>query len=225
MIFIPLGSYKFIENTINFGTPLIHNLDNAHWIEAHRPTYIGPVTIYDINIIKLVKNPTVSDYTKKSYLLPLYGSFWYQYIPESNFKGNLSKFKYLGSTIYLLAIIPTLLFIIGIIYLTKKSKTMFNKHKKDDMNNLFFPITSVLLFIANLVLIVAIGIKYDVWSCFQSRLFFPSLFGLIILLKFGLEYIDNMKYKKIAHIGIYLLFIMFVIYFIIEIMLKLKPIP
>ena len=76
-----------------------------------------------------------------------------------------------------------------------------------------------LLLLANLALIVYAGIKYDVWSCFQSRLLFPSLFAFALFFDDGLTYVLN-RFKK-AQNWIYgsliCLITLFLAYFVVEI--------
>ena len=234
-IVFSIGSYKFIENTYYLGRPFVHNLDpNPRWADSQRPTYKGPSSIYDVNLLKLVRNPTIAPQTRHSYPLMLYGTFWYQYIPESiyntkiplwssyffdtsSFQGNSTKYTFVGSLIYCFALIPTFLFMVGFF------KILFLPFAKNPLEKDFirstYASTSALLFLANVALIVYAGIKYDVWSCFQSRLVFPSLFAFVLFFDDGLNYLLT-RFKK-AQNSIYgsltCLIILFLSYFVVEI--------
>lgn len=234
LLIFSIGSYKYIENIYNYGKPVIHNLDFKHaWADKQRPTYKGFFSFIDLNISKLIFHPTISDHTKHSYPLMLYGSLWYQYIPESNFKGNLTKFKYLGSLIYIFALIISLLFIIGFfkIFLIGKSIFYFKKLSSYHFNKIIYQISLLLIFLTTLIMIIFIGKKYDVWSCFQSRLLYSSYFSLILFLNQGIKYIQNKEsyVKKFVYLSLICLFTCFIIYFgseiVGQIFYKFKLIP
>ncbi|MDI6741845.1 MAG: glycosyltransferase family 39 protein, partial [Smithella sp.] len=112
---LSIGSYKYIQNTVSLGTPIIHNLDfNPIWAEQQKPTLQGISSFVDFNILKLVETPTVSSSTLHSLPLLFYGTFWYEYIPESSFRGNLTNLSKVGSLIYVIALIPTMLIFLGL---------------------------------------------------------------------------------------------------------------
>ncbi len=54
-----LGSYKFVENSIYFGNPMLSNLDLQIWAEEQRPTWIGFESLLDFNLLKLVRDPVI----------------------------------------------------------------------------------------------------------------------------------------------------------------------
>ena len=223
--FLTLGSYKYLENIIHHHRPIVHNLDsNPPWANDQRPTYVNLKTfVFDINILKLCKYPTYSEYTRHSLPLLLYGTFWYQYFRESNFKGNRTKSKYLGSCIYLLALLPTSLFFIGFFRILFSIKYIFHyKYKELDeqnFNKIIYEASSLLLLLMNLALVIIAGIKYDVFSCYQARLLFPSFFAIIILFNSGLDFLEKRMqvFKKKAYLLLRCLFLLFILYFCIEI--------
>src|SRR5437870_926083 len=109
-----LGGYKYVENFILFGNPIVNNLDFWNWTRDQQPTWLGSYSLFDFNLLRLVRHPVISASTVHSYPLMIYGSFWYSLIPESTFHGNLvPPFNRLGSMIYLLALCPTLLMLVG----------------------------------------------------------------------------------------------------------------
>jgi len=217
-IFLALGSYKYVQNTVHFGRPIVT-------YNTNEPMYIGLESVLksisDVNILKLLRYPTVSEHTNRSYLLLLYGTFWYQYIPESNFEGNMTVFKYLGSCIYVLALVPTLIFFIGSFKILFSIKNLFRHKISEELlfNNTIYEAISLFLLLSSLLMIIILGVKQDLWSWFQSRYMFPCFFSVIILFNSGLKYI-NRKNKMIQNIATYsmvCLFFLFITYFVIEI--------
>jgi 4-amino-4-deoxy-L-arabinose transferase-like glycosyltransferase len=231
LVFSSLGSYKFLQNYRHFGRPFIHNTDPLvqkatgwPWAESQKGTYKGLSSFLDWNIAKLVKEPTLSESTRHSYFLLLYGTLWYQYIHESNLEGNLTRFRYFGSWLYLLAIVPTVIIMAGGI------KFLFNAVqllRTKDLNLPFIQSAfSILTFLSTLAMIVYIGYRTDVWSCFQARLFFPAIWGMIVLFAQGLELIEKKaRLFSMVRLFLWLLSVSFVCYFIIELLLLLKILP
>jgi 4-amino-4-deoxy-L-arabinose transferase-like glycosyltransferase len=226
-IFTTLGSYKYIQNIIHWGRPVVMNLDARppEFIVNQRPTYAGLKSIYDINIFKLCRHPTISEYTRHSYPLMLYGTFWYQFISESNFKGNMTKFRYLGSLIYILALLPTLLFFIGFSRILFSIKSALSRKKPDEpeFNKITYEAISLLLLFSNSLMTIYLGGKYDIWSLFQSRYLFPSFFSIIILFNSGLDYTGRRWAiaQKVVYPLLSCLYWAFILYFSVEIVRKL----
>ena len=166
----------------------------------------------------------MSESTRHSYFLLLYGTLWYQYIHESNLEGNLTRFKYFGSWLYLLAIVPTVIIIAGGIKFIFDAGQLL---KTKELNISFIQRAfSILTFLSTLAMIVFIGYKTDVWSCFQARIFFPAIWGMIVLFAQGLALIERRSWLfSIVRFFLWLLFISFVVYFIIELLLLLKVLP
>jgi hypothetical protein len=166
----------------------------------------------------------------------LYGSLWYQYVPDAihntsiplwstyffnktDLKGNGSQFTFLGSLIYALALVPTLLFALGLIKILLAFLYNYKRLGEKHFKKITFQATSFFLFFINLLLVIYAGIKYDVWSCFQSRLFLPSFFAIILFYAEGLDCI--MEKGALLRNGILLssvfLLLLFVGYFSMEI--------
>jgi len=216
IISLTLGGYKYINNEILYKNPLFNAQDiNPDWFAPHRGTYQGLSSFYDVNLIKLLNNPYVSEETKHSYPLMLYGTLWYQYIKDSNFNGSSKIFEYLGTLIYIFAIIPTLILIIGTLIIIRKIPKLFKYKELEnrDFLKISFEVFCVLLFLANFSFIFYAGLKYDDWAFFQSRYTFPSMFALLIMLNSGLEFLDNHKTaRKFAYLSLIGLFILFLFY-------------
>lgn len=227
-LFFAIGSYKYVENYCHFGNPFIHNTDPLiqkstgwHWARSQKNTYIGVKSILDWNIGKLILRPTLDETTRHSYFLMLYGSFWYQYIPESNLMGNKTGFRYLGSAIYFLALVPTVVLFLGLYAFFARMMAVLGGQKLDEkiIQGLF----SLFAFLATLGLVVYIGVRTDVWSCFQARLAFPAFWGIIVLFSSGLEKIERRpRLASVVYFMLNFLFILFVLYFVCELLIILR---
>ena len=220
-IFSSLGSYKAVQNMIHFHHPIVMNIDfrqSAGWLQKQRHTYIGLKSIFDINTIKLCMHPSISEQTKHSYPLLLYGSFWYQYFPRDyGLKMNKATFKYFGSLIYFFAFLPTVLFLIGFLRIACSIKDVFRRTQQDEAhcNKVIYEITLLLLLLSVLVMIIFLGRKYDIWSWFHSRYLFSSFFSIILLFHSGLDYIKKRcaVIQKAVYLWLSFLYLLFTLYY------------
>jgi 4-amino-4-deoxy-L-arabinose transferase-like glycosyltransferase len=220
-----LGCYKYVESLILFGSPAISNLDFGEWIKEHQPTWLGAYSLFDFNLFKLVREPVISPSTVHSYPLLIYGSFWYSLIPESTFQGNLiSPINRIGSAIYVAALYPTFLMLVGAAR-TGIAALGFGSSSAHDASmpertRLDYEGVVLLIFLLNLLLIVAVGWKYDVWSVFQGRLLFPSYVALLLALGTGMEWAESSRFKIIlAHLSMGALIALFIFYLAVEVWL------
>jgi len=216
-----LGSYKFLQSYYYLGNPFFCNLDVPNlWVQEHQQAYQGLASWRDMNLLTLVQSPTVTEQTKHAYPLVLYGSLWYQFIPESNFTGNLTGFRVLGSVIYLVAVIPTAIAILGcmslglsarrLIHLRPCSQAAWTQH--------VFPAAAALCVLMNLALLVWAGLKYEDWSIFQARLLFPSILGMLVCFTAGLRLLERaLRLTRGVHAALHLLIVLFLLYFVVEI--------
>jgi len=220
-----LGSYKYVENFILFGSPTVSNLDFWQWTAEQRPTWIGVRSLFDVNILKLVRDPVVSTSTVHSYPLMIFGSFWYSLIPESTFHGNLiAPFNRLGSMIYLAALGPSFLMAVGASRVGMEAirwgfRTTTERNPSHQ-NRIIYESTLLLTALLNFFLIISVGWSYDVWSVFQGRLLFPSYFALILALSAGMEWAESSRLKSnVVRCFMLALIVFFLAYIIIEIWL------
>ena len=213
-IMLLIGSYKYVQNYENYGNLLLCNLDfNFPWVREQIGTYQGVSSFLDVGVHKLVREPGYSESTKHSYNLLLYGTFWYQYILESNFQGSRSDaLRPLGSLIYLLALAPTVLAAWGVVL-------CFRDACRGGPNpSAVAGVLAIALLLANLGLLFAAELRYDVWSIMQSRLVFPSAFGLLVPLARGLEGAGRWPLGRAAAEAILVLLnVLFLVYFECEI--------
>ncbi len=179
-----LGSWRFVQSYRETGNPFVSNLDSGEkWVTAQQRSYRGAISFFDVNLLKLVIWPSVSPKTEGDYPVLLYGTFWYQHIPESNFLGSRTfPFYYLGSVIYVFAFVPSLVFLFGLFLLAKRLPrflTHADLSQRED-RRLLVGFVAVLFLLANLVLIAAVAWKFHVWTVLQGRLLFPSFCGLLV---------------------------------------------
>lgn len=215
-----LGCYKYLENLLLFGSPIISNLDFGSWTAAQKPTWIGAASLLDFNILKLVHDPAISASTVHSYPLMIYGSFWYAFVPESTFYSNLvAPFHRLGSMIYLVALCPTILMSIGASRIGMAGIRALRPSRMEQnlSDRIIFELTALLILLSNLSLIIAVGWISDVWSVFQGRLLFPSYFAALVTLHSGLERIESSRFKaNLVSSFLAALVVLFLAYFIVE---------
>ena len=222
-----VGCYKYVENFAVYGNPLLSNLDFAPWAAEQRPTWIGLRSLLDFDIFKLVRNPIASVATAHSYPLMLYGSFWYSFVPDSTFRGNLiPPFDRLGSIIYLLALCPTVLSLIGASRIVRSFAGLsFDRSAENERaaNRIIYDGALLLTLLLNLFLVVSVGWRYDVWSVFQARLFFPSYFAILIAFSAGLEWsAQSRAHFALVRAFLFALFGVFLVYFLTEVYLTTR---
>lgn len=220
VIILVLGSFKGMQNMAYHNRIVVMNNElEPAWMEDQRPTYIGLSTFYDINVLKLWSSPTLGEKTRHSFPLLFYSSFWYNYFPiESNFRGGLSGYGFVGGVIYLLAIAPTLTILYGAATLIQLKKPDFSGVGLDRR---LFEGLSLSMLISILIPVIHLALKYDIWSWANSRYLMTALFAIILVLNAGLRSIRerNPLLEKIILSVMTLLYLMFIAYYVIEISL------
>jgi hypothetical protein len=208
-----VGCYKYVENQMHYGGPVIHNLDLQHeWGISQTGTYTGVRSLVDFDIVKLLRSPRLSEQTAHSIPLLMYGTLWYSHIRESSFQSPASA-AYVAPALYLLGLAPTALLIAGwwMLWMTRPG---------GDRELASFDRLAAALLGLNLALVIALGLRYDVWSCFQSRLLFPSMAGIVLSLATGLEFVWRRwpaPLRAIVLLNLVCLFMAFVTYYAVEI--------
>ena len=188
-----LGSYKLVENWANFGRLMPTNMDpqfHARFAREHAMTYRGAASYLDFNVFKLVREPVLSKATYGSYPVIFYATFWYQYIPESNFIGNRSRpTMYLGSAIYMLGLLPTAVFLVGL--------WASFRVKATDGVALGRLVCVLLMLFTGLMFLPAV-MKYHVWSIVQARYLFPAMFGCMVTFGAGVALVERHRAAAVA---------------------------
>lgn len=204
-----LGSYKYVENQVRYGRPLVHNMDFGQmWVDEQRPTITGARSLVDVDLTKLVREPYAERRgggwsNPRSVPLLLYATFWHPYVPVSNFRGTWTWTPFLAPATYLLAIPATLLLFIGWWLVVRRPRA-------------WIPLA---FFAANLAIVLAAGVKYDAWSNFQSRLLFPAFAAIALGYAWGIEW-SGRKSRAVARfvdVVSIALYAAFLLYFAIEI--------
>lgn len=198
-----LGSYKYVENQVHHGRPIVHNMDFGQaWVQAQRPTITGMRSLIDVDITKLLREPygerRAGGWTNpQSVPLLFYASLWHPYTPVSNFRWSWHWTPLLAQATYLLAIPATLLIFAGWLVAVRRSRA-------------WIPLAFLA---ANFAIVMAAGVKYDAWSCFQSRLLFPSLAAIAFGYAWGIERYN----RRIVDVLCLALYAAFLTFFVIEI--------
>jgi hypothetical protein len=213
-----VGGYKLVDNYFRYHNPLINSLDSPEeWSTQQKLSYKGVRSFVDVNILPLLAMPSVSETTVGSYPLILYGTFWYQYLTESNFVGSAHRpYYYLGSLIYLVALVPTGVFLIGLMALFRRLSrcvTTFDSRQPEQRRVLSMSVAAALL-LANFAMVVATLIRYHVWSLMQGRYLYPTLVGFLAAFSIGVEIVSRskagaatLKVSMIALIGLFGLYL------------------
>jgi hypothetical protein len=185
------GGYKFLENHLAFDTafPDAETLHHGY-VERQSGTVQGIGSLLDFNLVKLIRHPFLDQPTIHSVPLLLYGTFWYGYIPESNFMATrYFPFNLLPRAIIVLGLVPTLLIAAGLVaYLHtfqpfRRLPTASGAELADSLKA-----TALTLFLlGNFGLVVLWGLINDAWSFFQGRLIFPSILSIALALGWGYQ--------------------------------------
>jgi hypothetical protein len=215
-----LGSYKLVDNFVRFGDPMITGLDpRFHYpnLQAHAVTYRGLASYVDVNVLKLVPEPVLSPSTWGSYPVILYATFWYQYIPESNFIGNRTRpSMYLGSLIYILGLLPSVVFLIGWIASLRPGVTKGVANGAANGAALARWIGALLILFTGLMFLPAM-LKYHVWSVVQARYLFPAMFACLMMFAEGMRIVGRWAVvRRALAVCMWGLTALFVIYFASE---------
>ncbi len=224
LVALSIGSYKYIENTLHFGRPIVDNSDlKQTWVKRQQGTYRGLSSIADINIVKLVRHPFLSEHTLHSVPLLLYATFWYGYIPyESNFAATREfPLSVVPRSIYLLGVLPIALMLFGAANWLKREHAfhILSTVEMRAFNKRIAQSFLVLLLVLNLALVVAWGVRHDAWSFFQARLVFPSFLSIAILFGSGVEIAGQWRpyISRTLDVSLFLLYIFLTGYFSVEI--------
>jgi len=190
-ITLACGSYKFIENSVFLGTPFPRMSELEHgYIERQKGTYQGLQSILDVNLLKLLRHPFWSEHTTHSIPLLMYGTFWYPYIPESNFLATrYFPLNVLPRAIILMGLLPTFLILTGTgNNLLRKGQLKGLLGENDGtIKTRMQEIVITWSLISSFALVLVWGLRFDAWSFFQGRLLFPCMISIAILFGWGYE--------------------------------------
>lgn len=217
-----LGTYKFVENFAHFGRPIVHNMEfRSAWMVQRQATYRGIRSFVDFDLVWLIGHPFHAERTLNSYPMLPYATFWYSYILESSFQATRMRFPIVTQAIAAGAVLPTVLILIGAAAAAGRFRRLLRISALDEEEVVprMRAATVLVLFLANLAIVMAAGIKFDSWSCFQGRLLFPSILAVALFLAWGLEVLKGLSPKtaRAAAWGTDLVFVLFGAYLLAEV--------
>ena len=177
-----VGGYKFAENLVHFGRPLVHNMELGYaWVDTQRPTVTSWRSLVDFDLPALVADPRVKGPARYSVPLLMYGSAWAQIETAPGLPLAHPLPRRVASALLVLGLVPTALILLGTARLARA-------WLRDGTPGRRAMVTTILLMpLANLAVVLAAGLRFDAWSCFNSRLLLPTLAAWLVLLAAGAE--------------------------------------
>ena len=223
-----LGSYKYIDNYVRYKNPVATVMDarfHFAYVSEQAAGYRGIRSLLDINILRLLASPSLSDSTRQAYPLLFYATFWYPHIPESSFGGSHRKpLSYLGSVIYILGLFPSFLIVAGMFWFLKHLPDLRSAfiHYGETDRLLIMNYVAVLAAAALFLFVVAGALRYHIWSVPVGRLLFPALFGVLVAFGKGIEmFCSSLRAMAALRIDMGALGAVFLVYFLMEFALVL----
>jgi hypothetical protein len=198
-ITLVLGSYKFIDNYVHYGRISLNDMDFPSK-PVDTMYYRGPISFVDVNIARLLTSPTASPSTDGAYPVLLYGTFWYQHIPESNFTGNTyARTSYLGVAIYTLAAAPAAVFFLGLLALGIRLPQFVRNLRRDPETarrlTIYIAAAVWLTCLVSLFITVA---KYHWWPIMQGRYLFIAMIGGCGIFAAGVEIAERWRLAAVS---------------------------
>jgi len=204
-ICIVLGGYKYAENIAHYGRPFVHNLDpDSDWKRDQQGKWRSLSARWNLDLSHLLREPILKVRHPASYPMLMYATLWYPHWPDSSYRANVNGYAWVGQYLYLTGVVPTLILGIGLL----RALVSFPIGK-----NAIRTMAAVML-LGNIAVVMAAGIRFDVWSCFQSRLCFASFAAGLFL------FADALELSRIRRFVIPLVMLTLigcVLYFVVEI--------
>ena len=193
-IALVLGSYKFIDNYVHYGRISLNDMDFPSK-PVDTMYYRGPISFVDVNIARLLTSPTASPSTDGAYPVLLYGTFWYQHIPESNFTGNTyARTSYLGVAIYTLAAAPAVVFFLGLLALGIRLPQFVRNLRRDpETARRLTTYIAAAVWLTCLVSLFITVAKYHWWPIMQGRYLFIAMIGGCGIFAAGVEIAERWR--------------------------------
>ena len=224
VITLTLGSYKYLENYYAEHRLIAHNIDFFYYMPSNM--YIGVKSFLYFNLKLLVQYPTYFEGDSRLehvYPIVFYATFWYKFCePLNGFElGSRTSFKYIGSVIYIFGLIPTLLLLLGTTIQSWSFFKFLGKLKSSDPKSFQEKLEETAwlsILLMSILLVIIAGAKYNVWVCFQSRLFLQAFFPILWILYSGLNFIKG-KSSWVFNVSMFsMLFIslLYIVYYFTE---------
>jgi hypothetical protein len=199
-ITLALGSYKFIENYAHSGRPTLNHMDFPSKPDDTMHHH-GLSSFVDVNIGSLLTSPTASPVTKGAYPVLLYGTFWYQHIPESNFRGNTyARTSYLGVAIYAVAAVLVVVFFLGLLALGIRALSIVKTVRGARMQaaRLLSTYVAAAVWLTTTASVFLTVAKYHSWPVMQGRYLFIAMIGGCGIFAAGVEIVEGWRPAAIA---------------------------
>jgi 4-amino-4-deoxy-L-arabinose transferase-like glycosyltransferase len=191
LLALTLGSYKFVENYERLGRPIVHNLElPGHELAGQRGTIRGAASFVTFDLPRLVVAPYDQRHVRHSVPMLLYATTWWSYIRDSNLtRTRQPGWRIVASLLCLAGLVPTALGMVGLARLLARRREVVRVPSLPEATyrELGCRLTAAATLVATLGIVVAAGVKYDVWSCFQGRLLFPAMLAGLLLFADGLD--------------------------------------
>ena len=190
LIALSIGSYKLIDNTCQYGKPIVSNLEfDPEWGRTQRPTFLSLPQYFDLNVFKLIEHSVYSEEIRHSMLLILYDTTWYQ--EASNLDQAIDEAKnspLLRSFFYITPLPFVLTCMLGVWTVLTTIPTALDADRLTSPRTRSQLVVTVatLIWLTMLALVVGVGAHFDVWSCFQTRLLLPAFLAMPLLLATGM---------------------------------------
>lgn len=223
-IWLVLGSAKYVDNVVRIGWPFVHNLERAGTTPPQLTIWRGPQTAYGVDVIELVRHPIIRPYRPSSYAVTLYATFWYAHLGDDDFRGNVSGYDIIGRATYAVAIVPTLAMLLGCGVALAATRGLFDR---DRVARATVLLAALALVVANLAVVVAAGVKFDRWECFQGRLLMQSAMPMAVLVLAGVGRLGDGRaiVRRSVAISFWSLAALGVLYLIVEFALLAHVLP
>ncbi|MGE9293342.1 MAG: ArnT family glycosyltransferase, partial [Puniceicoccales bacterium] len=185
-ITMAVGGYKYLQNYRYFGNPLLHNQDIfGRWHIVQGPVWNGWRNSLSFNVWRLREQPLMDeslDHYDADTMLPIpllfYATFWHPVQWESSLWAvghwraqNLPQLLFLsGTSVFALAALGFALSVWQL--LSQPRLRTLCSAAGDQLLEVWL---AVGLTVMCLILVVTAGLKYDLYSCFHSRLMLPTL--------------------------------------------------
>jgi hypothetical protein len=226
-----VGGYKFVENQIHFGTPVVSNDEIGQaYVAAQQGTYRGLSSWLDVNVLELARDPfqtremrLAPENVPVMHSVPLlfYGTFWYSYIEESDFIATRAHpFHAIPRALYLAAVPATLVILAGAAAALARVARVRSWLHADPATFARRAGELVLLgaLAASATLVLRWALKHDAWSFFQSRLAFGSFLTVALAWAFGFELLERPApvMRVLAGFSAALLYALLAAYWLVE---------
>ena len=166
------GGWLYAWRTVDYGNPFVKNMELAEFQFEQTESYEGLASFLP-RPLGLMRVPLLDEATVSSLPTQLYARLWFDYEPYLT--GNASDIVPWARAAYLLGVVPSALIILGFLWMAKRIK-----------NQATWAMVLV-LFLANLGLVVSHTVTYRVYSAMKATYLIPSIIALGCALALALQ--------------------------------------